>query len=206
MSWLTSQKTKIVNKIKSDYKEAHHSLLRMQIPLTNTERLENYIKLGLWLVLGIILFLLINLDWFTLAGLYSTVMVTIFWLKGWNPIASKIARYWQKKSKIKGILIAKSTHISRSNVAEQRLLNILTITTNWQSLSPTDRSSKALRALDAIYHIAVGTNMSPTTTSVAIADKALASVTTTGSVTTEADAVVEANNDTEKESSNKDVG
>ena len=67
----------------------------MQIPLTKTQRLESWIKLGLWSILTLIFFLLINLNLFTLAGLYSIVMVLLFWLKGWDPIAHKLAQYWQ---------------------------------------------------------------------------------------------------------------
>ena len=48
-----------------------------------------------------------------------------------------------------------SIHTSSSAIAEQRLLNILIMATDWQSLSSEDRSLKALRALDAIYRMAV---------------------------------------------------
>jgi hypothetical protein len=152
MSWLTGQKDKVVNKVKANYTQTHNHFLQMQTPLTNMERLENWIKLGLWLICSLILFILINIDWFTLAGLYAIVMMMLFWLKGWDPIAHKLAQYWQQQANVDPKLL----NVPHFVIAEQRLLNILAISTDWQALSSKDRSLKALRALDAIYRVAVG--------------------------------------------------
>jgi hypothetical protein len=157
--WIDKQKAKITDKIKYNFTQTHNSILQLQTPLTNTQRLENWIKLGLWLILGIILPLLINTGWAALTGLYASVMVVIFWLKGWDPIAGKLAKYWQKKSLVDETVTTELMHISHSAIAEQRLLNIVTITSDWQSLSSKERNLKALRVLDAIYRVAVG--MSP---------------------------------------------
>ena len=109
MLWLDKEKIKITNKLKAKYTEARHCILQLQIPLTTTERLQNWIKLGLWLILIAILFLLISLDWTVLASLYATVMTVIFWLKGWDQIASKLAQYWQKQRLEKEVIDSRLT-------------------------------------------------------------------------------------------------
>lgn len=156
MSWFAGQKDKIVNKMKSDYTKTHQRFLQMQTPLTDRERLEHWIKLGLWLICSLMLFILIDLDWFTIAGLYAIVMMMLFWLKGWDPIARKIAQYWQQCSLEQTNIDPKLLNVPHSVIAEQRLVNILAIGTDWQALSSKDRHLKALRALDAIYRVAVG--------------------------------------------------
>lgn len=170
MLWLDKQKTKIANKLKSNYTQTQHHISQLQIPLTNMERLENWIKLGLWLILSLILLLLINLGLAVFTGLYATVMVVIFWLKGWDPIAHKLAQYWQKRSLAEEAIDPQLARHSRTIIAEQRLLNILTITTDWQSLTSAERSLKTLHVLDAVYRIAVG--LSPTAITNAIIAKA----------------------------------
>ena len=196
MLWLDKEKIKITNKLKAKYTEARHCILQLQIPLTTTERLQNWIKLGLWLILIAILFLLISLDWTVLASLYATVMTVIFWLKGWDQIASKLAQYWQKQRLEKEVIDSRLTHNSRSTIAEQRLLNILTIITDWQSLSPEDRSLKSLHVLAAIYRIAIG--ILPTTTT-SVIKSSTTSIATTAEATSN-DGVTSAN-----EPNNKDI-
>ena len=147
MSWLSNQKDKITTQLRSRYTNTHHHILQLQKPLTNMERLENWIKLILWSILSLIMLLLISIEWTTLAGLYATAMVIIFWLKGWDPIAHRLAQHWQSISFGEAPQLVS---MSRSAIAEQRLLKILTTATDWQALSIEDRNLKALHVLDAI--------------------------------------------------------
>ena len=164
MSWLDHQKLKIINKLKYDYVQLHNHILAMQTPLTNTERLENWIKLVLWLFLSLILIVLIHIEWTTLAGLYATTMMVIFWLKGWDTIARNLAQYLQRIQLGKSTVDPQLVNASRSYIAEQRLLTMLPIMADWQALTAEERNLTALRTLDSIYRVAVG--IPPTTTNI----------------------------------------